>query len=121
MIERGQSGHVRLCEVLQRKALEIVALVALPQQLQPQLPLLSDIYLGRICFVVCVSAATPCKAHAPTSETLPIHPTLHLPAVVIRMALGNWSQLCTQQQNRPLWQLQQANYSSCIFAVSASP
>jgi hypothetical protein len=33
----------------------------------------------------------------------------------------NWSQLCTQQRNLPLWQKQQANYGGCIFAVSALP
>ncbi len=31
----------------------------------------------------------------------------------------NWSQLCAAQLNRPLQQLQQANYGSSIFAVSA--
>ena len=30
-----------------------------------------------------------------------------------------WSQLCTAQYNRPLQQLLQAVYGSCIFAVSA--
>jgi hypothetical protein len=31
----------------------------------------------------------------------------------------DWSQLCTQQRNRPLWQKQQANYGGCTFAVRA--
>jgi hypothetical protein len=31
----------------------------------------------------------------------------------------NWSQACTTQVNRPMWQLQQANYGGCLFAVSA--
>ena len=30
-----------------------------------------------------------------------------------------WSQVCTAQYNRPLPQLLQALYGSCIFAVSA--
>jgi hypothetical protein len=30
----------------------------------------------------------------------------------------NWSQACTAQLNRPLWQQQQANCGGCLFAVS---
>jgi len=31
----------------------------------------------------------------------------------------SWSQLCKQQQDRPLWQKQQVLFGGCIFAVSA--
>jgi len=31
----------------------------------------------------------------------------------------DWSQLCTQQTERHLWQKHEANYGGCIFAVSA--
>jgi hypothetical protein len=42
-----------------------------------------------------------------------------LPLGYIRMVYGNWSQLCAQQRDRPILQLQQDNYGGCIFAVSA--
>jgi hypothetical protein len=29
-----------------------------------------------------------------------------------------WSKACSAQYNRPLWQLQQADYGGIIFAVS---
>ena len=44
------------------------------------------------------------------------HACFNRPHRIFRMV--DWSQLCTQQSNRPLWQLQQANYGGCIFAVS---
>jgi hypothetical protein len=31
----------------------------------------------------------------------------------------NWSNACTTQLDRPMWQLQQANYGGGLFAVSA--
>ena len=31
----------------------------------------------------------------------------------------NWSQACAAQESRPPWQLQQADYGGCLFAVSA--
>ena len=31
----------------------------------------------------------------------------------------DWPLACAAQANRPLWQLQQANYGGCLFAVSA--
>ena len=33
----------------------------------------------------------------------------------------NWSLLCTAQVDRPLWQLQQADYGCCLFAVTTLP
>jgi hypothetical protein len=33
----------------------------------------------------------------------------------------NWSQACTAQLNRPLWQKHQANYGGNLFAVSDLP
>ena len=36
-----------------------------------------------------------------------------------RPHMVNWSQACTAQLNRPLWQLQQANDGGCLFVVSA--
>jgi len=41
------------------------------------------------------------------------------PSHLHRIYMVNWSQACTAQVNRPLWQLQQANYGGCLFAVSA--
>ena len=29
----------------------------------------------------------------------------------------NWSQICSEKLNRPLWQQQQSNYGGCLFAV----
>ena len=31
----------------------------------------------------------------------------------------NWSQACADKRSLHLWQLQEANYGGCLFAVSA--
>ena len=42
------------------------------------------------------------------------------PSYLHRRRMANfWAEACTAQDSRPLWQLQQANYGGCLFAVSA--
>ena len=41
--------------------------------------------------------------------------------IILGIRMINWSQLCAAQVNRPLWQLQQADYGCCLFAVTALP
>jgi len=91
--------------------------------------------VARLALVVCDAQHAPCATLFPTPElqqpqaimqpagarkrnhTCNTRPPPRRPTCIAPMV--NWSQLCTAQLNRPLQQLQQANYGSGIFAVSA--
>ena len=45
--------------------------------------------------------------------------TSYIPSPITIDLMVNWSHACTTQLNRPMWQLQQANYGGGLFAVSA--
>jgi hypothetical protein len=62
------------------------------------------------------------QSHAAASALHPqlkqVTTTLRSRPTCIAAMVNYWSQLCTAQTNRPLPQLLQALYGSCIFAVS---
>ena len=61
----------------------------------------------------CSLAAPPLQMPACSNPMTVRHTTASVPMA------SYWSKACTAQYNRPMWQLQLANYGSCIFAVSA--